>query len=98
MESKSVKKYNNINSTVMKKLALTTGLFSLVMVLTSFNTSETSNDILVNNTTVSGDPTSNTVTGPLGQKKVDVIAGQSLNTQSNFASVNQSIGMDKKVD
>jgi hypothetical protein len=98
MESKSVKKYNNINSTVMKKLALTTGLFSLVMVLTSFNTSGISNDILVNNATVSVDPTTGAQTGNLGQKKVDVMTGQSLNTQSNFASVNQSIGMDKKVD
>lgn len=80
----------------MKKLALTTGLFSLVMVLTSFNTSETSNDILVNNATVSVDPNGAAAGGVI--KKVDVMNNLSLNTQSNFASVNQSIGTDKKVD
>jgi len=84
----------------MKKLALTTGLFSLVMVLTSFTASETSNDILVNNTTVSIDPPVGSSGGATGGviKKVDVMNNLSLNTQSNFASVNQSIGTDKKAD
>ena len=36
----------------MKKATLTIGLFSLVMVLTSFNTTQPANDIVVNNTTV----------------------------------------------
>ena len=85
----------------MKKLALTTGLFSLVMVLTSFNTAEASNDILVNNTTVSIDPPAGGSNGGAAGgviKKVDVMNNLSLNTQSNFASVNQSIGTDKKAD
>jgi hypothetical protein len=96
MESKSVKKYNNINSTVMKKLALTTGLFSLVMVLTSFNTSETSNDTLVNNNaTISIDGNQSA-----GQsKKVDMMRTD-LSNQNTQLSIdgNQSAGQSKKVD
>lgn len=79
----------------MKKLALTTGLFSLVMVLTSFNTSETSNDILVKNATVSIDGNQSA-----GQsKKVDMM-GTDLSNQNTQLSIdgNQSAGQSKKVD
>ena len=80
----------------MKKLALTTGLFSLVMVLTSFNTPETSNDTLVNNNaTVSIDGNQS-----VGQsKKVDVMRTD-LSNQNTQLSIdgNQSAGQSKKVD
>ena len=80
----------------MKKLALTTGLFSLVMVLTSFNTSETSNDTLVNNNaTVSIDGNQSA-----GQsKKVDMMRTD-LSNQNTQLSIdgNQSAGQSKKVD
>lgn len=79
----------------MKKLALTTGLFSLVMVLTSFNTSETSNDILVNNATVSIDGNQSA-----GQsRKVDVME-TNLSNQNVLLSIdgNQSAGQSRKVD
>lgn len=79
----------------MKKLALTTGLFSLVMVLTSFNTSETSNDTLVNNNaTVSIDGNQS-----VGQsKKVDMKSAD-LSSQNTLAiDGNQSVGQSKKVD
>jgi|EndMetStandDraft_7_1072992.scaffolds.fasta_scaffold2783749_1 hypothetical protein len=80
----------------MKKLALTTGLFSLVMVLTSFNTSETSNDTLVNNNvTVSIDGNQSA-----GQsRKVDMM-GTDLSNQNAQLSIdgNQSAGQSRKVD
>jgi len=94
MESKNVKKYNNINSTVMKKLALTTGLFSLVMVLTSFNTSETSNDILVKSATVSIDGNQS-----VGQSKKVDMKDADISSQNTLAiDGNQSVGQSKKVD
>ncbi|HEX8017479.1 MAG TPA: hypothetical protein VF465_19785 [Flavobacterium sp.] len=79
----------------MKKLALTTGLFSLVMVLTSFNTAEASNDILVNNTTVGIDGNQS-----VGQsRKVDMM-GSDLSNQTTVLSIdgNQSVGQSRKVD
>jgi hypothetical protein len=79
----------------MKKLALTTGLFSLVMVLTSFNTSETTNDILINNTTVGIDGNQS-----VGQsRKVDMM-GSDLSNQTMTVSIdgNQSVGQSRKVD
>ena len=79
----------------MKKATLTIGLFSLVMVLTSFNTSETSNNVLVNNAAVSIDGNQSA-----GQsKKVDVM-GTEFSNQNAQLSIdgNQSAGQSKKVD
>jgi len=78
----------------MKKLALTTGLFSLVMVLTSFNTSaKTTNDIIVNNTTVGIDGNQS-----VGQvRKVDMM-GSDLSNQKISIDGNQSVGKVRKVD
>jgi hypothetical protein len=80
----------------MKKLALTTGLFSLVMVLTSFNTTTaTTNDTLINNTTVGIDGNQS-----VGQsRKVDMM-GSDLSKQSTLLSIdgNQSVGQSRKVD
>ncbi|PXY44577.1 hypothetical protein [Flavobacterium hydrophilum] len=79
----------------MKKLALTTGLFSLVMVLTSFNTSETTNDTLISNTTVGIDGNQS-----VGQsRKVDMM-GSDLSNQTTLLSIdgNQSVGQSRKVD
>lgn len=77
----------------MKKLALTTGLFSLVMVLTSFNTSASAKDILVNNTTVGIDGNQSA-----GQsRKVDMM-GTDLSNQKVSIDGNQSAGQSRKVD
>jgi len=79
----------------MKKATLTIGLFSLVMVLTSFNTAETTNDILVNNMTVGIDGNQS-----VGQsRKVDMM-GSDLSNQSMTVSIdgNQSVGQSRKVD
>ncbi|PXY40346.1 hypothetical protein DMB65_13560 [Flavobacterium cheongpyeongense] len=79
----------------MKKLALTTGLFSLAMVLTSLNTSATTNDTIMNNTRVSIDGNQS-----VGQsRKVDVI-GSDLSKQTTLLSIdgNQSVGQSRKVD
>ncbi|WP_163398503.1 hypothetical protein [Flavobacterium fluviatile] len=78
----------------MKKLALTSGLFSFVMVLTSFNTSATTtNDTLINNTTVGIDGNQS-----VGQvRKVDMI-GSDLSNQKVSIDGNQSVGQVRKVD
>jgi hypothetical protein len=44
--------HNNIKPQIMKKAILTFGLFSLVMILTSFTTPENTNVTVNNNTTV----------------------------------------------
>lgn len=85
----------------MKKTALTFGLFSLVMVATSFAAPKTVSPLLAQNQTIERDRDSDGgATG--GQKKRDFHLGGeqslSINKQLNFASVNQSIGTDKKVD
>ena len=79
----------------MKKATLTIGLFSLVMVLTSFNTTQPVNDIVVNNTTVGIDGNQSA-----GQsRKVDVM-GTDLSNQNTTVSIdgNQSAGQSRKVD
>ncbi|MGO4773726.1 hypothetical protein ACEN2I_18895 [Flavobacterium sp. W22_SRS_FK3] len=79
----------------MKKATLTIGLFSLVMVLTSFNTAETANGVLVNNTAVGIDGNQS-----VGQsRKVDMM-GSDLSSQSMTISIdgNQSVGQSRKVD
>lgn len=100
MESKNVKRYNNINSEIMKKLALTTVLFSLVMVLTSFNTSETSNSL---SNTLGIDPpgggqNSGGVLG--GGKKSDGYTSNHLTATNNVSSGadSQSAISYKKID
>lgn len=78
----------------MKKATLTIGLFSLLMVLTSFNTVEPTNDILVN-TTVGIDGNQSA-----GQsRKVDMM-GSDLSNQTMTVSIdgNQSAGQSRKVD
>ena len=78
----------------MKKAALTFGLFSLVMVATSFATPETTN-FLTASDSIKIVPIDGGATGK--QKKGDQQASN-ITGQLNFASVNQSIGTDKKVD
>ena len=77
----------------MKKADLTFGLFSLVMVATSFATPETTNFLAVSDS-IKIVPIDGGATGK--QKKGDQIANNAK--QLTFASVNQSIGTDKKVD
>ena len=55
----------------MKKAILTIGLFSLMMILTSFTTPEKSNTVLVSNDTYL---TGGQATG--GNKKLDLTGGQ----------------------
>jgi hypothetical protein len=76
----------------MKKAALTFGLFSLVMVATSFATPETTN-FLTASDSIKIVPIDGGATGK--QKKGDQM---NYTGQLTFASVNQSIGTDKKVD
>lgn len=76
----------------MKKAALTFGLFSLVMVATSFATPETTNFLTVSDS-IKIVPVDGGATGK--QKKGDQM---NYTSQLNFSSVNQSIGTDKKVD
>lgn len=79
----------------MKKTALTIGLFSLVVVATSFANSTTPS-IVSNEKSNIVWPTEGTgATG--GQKKRDFHA-INVDKKLNFSSVNQVIGTDKKVD
>ncbi|TDO98380.1 hypothetical protein [Flavobacterium sp. 245] len=91
----------------MKKTALTFGLFSLVMVATSFTTPE--NTYLASSDTIKilsidGGATGRTKKldfqdidgGATGRtKKLDF---HGTSDQASFASVNQSFGSDKKID
>jgi hypothetical protein len=67
---KKSKKHKNIKSQIMKKAILTIGLFSLVMILTSFTTPET-------NSTAKSDTNVNIIGGGAsgGNVKVDIIGG-----------------------
>ena len=94
----------------MKKAALTFGLFSLVMVATSFATPETTNFLTASDSIkivpIDGGATGKQKKGDIiayidggatgKQKKGDVILNNAR--QLTFAGVNQSIGTDKKVD
>lgn len=78
----------------MKKTALTIGLFSLVVVATSFaNPSESTNSI---------DPKGGYTGGGAGSKKQDVYApSQDINlgtTKLDFSNTSQSLGLNKKID
>ncbi|MHC0439371.1 MULTISPECIES: hypothetical protein [Flavobacterium] len=78
----------------MKKTALTFGLFSLVMVATSFAAPENPTYLADSDTIIDGGATGRT-------KKLDFHGtnDQTLNnSQSNFSSVNQAFGSDKKID
>lgn len=80
----------------MKKTALTIGLFSLVVAATSFATPETQ-PLAIKDTIV---PIDGGAAGGV-LKKPDRFAMNSeisKNRNANFASVNQSVGLDKKVD
>ncbi len=83
----------------MKKTALTIGLFSLVMPIASFANPETQTYLAVKDTIINLPIDGGAAGGVL--KKPDRFA---LNTESsktknlNFASVNQSVRNDKKVD
>ncbi len=95
----------------MKKAALTFGLFSLVMVATSFATPETINFLTASDSIkivpIDGGATGKQKKGDIiayidggatgKQKKGDIVAYNNAR-QLTFAGVNQSIGTDKKVD
>ncbi|OXG08103.1 hypothetical protein BC749_101292 [Flavobacterium araucananum] len=86
----------------MKKAALTIALFSTVIVATSFSTPETTSYLAVSDS-IKIWPAGGTDGGATGkQKKGDYHQGneESLNSGKhlNFASVNQSVRTDKKVD
>ncbi|MCR4033195.1 MULTISPECIES: hypothetical protein [Flavobacterium] len=83
----------------MKKTALTIGLFSLVMVATSFANPEFSNNSSTSLLKIDPPVNGQGMTG--GTKKRDVVANNELmsrNDQTNFASINQSVGGNKKMD
>jgi len=82
---------------IMKKTALTFGLFSLVMVATSFASPTTANTFSNEKLSIVP-PTDGTMTGH-GRKQDYRMEKESLTkiNKSNFADVNQSIG-GKKVD
>jgi len=78
----------------MKKTALTIGLFSLVVVATSF-TNPVTQTLAANDTIVSAPIDGGAVGGVV--KKQDRFA-MNESKSVNFASVNQSVRNDKKVD
>lgn len=81
----------------MKKAILVSGLFSLVMVLTSFTSSETSNNANSDNTTLSSDLTGGSALG--GNKKVDLTGGSALGGNKKVDLTGGSaLGGNKKVD
>ncbi|WP_146194567.1 hypothetical protein [Flavobacterium crocinum] len=85
----------------MKKTALTIGLFSLVMVATSFANPEVSSNKSASLLTIDP-PIMNGQGSTGGTKKRDFMMEKSelvsQNNQSNFASINQSVGGNKKMD
>ena len=86
----------------MKKAALTIGLFSLVVVTTSFTAPEMAANVLNKNTYFekSIDPRGGATGGQT--KKVDGLmpTEQStvINNNLDFTAVNQSLGLNKKQD
>jgi hypothetical protein len=87
------KQNNNIKTQIMKKAILTIGLFSLVMILTSFTTPETKNNTKVENNTIvelNGNQTA-------GNKKVDLNGNQTAGNKKVDLNGNQTAG-NKKVD
>ncbi len=83
----------------MKKTALTIGLFSLVMVATSFTTAENVNNVS-NEIASINPPTFGSSAG--GGRKIDMMLESEKSLieikQSSFANVNQSLSGNKKQD
>jgi general stress protein YciG len=80
----------------MKKAILTIGLFSLMMILTSFTTPETTNNIKVKNSTavelVGGQATG-------GNQKLDLVGGQATGGNQKLDLVGgQATGGNQKLD
>jgi hypothetical protein len=91
------KQNNNIKTQIMKKAILTIGLFSLVMILTSFTTPETSSLSISDNNIVSIDLVGGGSAG--GNKKVDLVGGGSAGGNKKVDLVGGgSAGGNKKVD
>ncbi len=98
----------------MKKAALTIGLFSLAIVATSFTKNTTSNsEKIITTLGIDGElqvgiNTKLNNTEPIdgrasvgGCRKQDAFAEKELqmkNTQSNFSNINQSVGVNRKMD
>lgn len=86
----------------MKKTALTFGLFSLVMVATSFAAPKTASPLLAQNQTIERDRDTDGMGSTGGNRKHDIfMSNQELkmkNSQSNFSDTNQSLGSNKKLD
>lgn len=83
----------------MKKAALTFGLFSLVMVATSFATPETNLSSNTNRLSFFDEGGSGATTNQ--KRKLDFHETGSRfenNNQLNFTNVNQSLGGNKKID
>jgi len=79
----------------MKKAILTIGLFSLVMILTSFTTPEKTNTILTNSFSV--DLTGGASVG--GNKKIDLTGGASVGGNKKIdLTGGASVGGNKKID
>ncbi|TDW46083.1 hypothetical protein EV144_107277 [Flavobacterium sp. 270] len=79
----------------MKKAALTFGLFSLVMVATSFaNPATTNSDITINS--LYGDGSASV--GNNGGRKLDFQGNASASQSETFNKVSQSEGLGKKLD
>ncbi len=91
------KQNNNIKTQIMKKAILTIGLFSLVMILTSFTTPETSNVSKIENNNTSVDLVGSGSAG--GNKKVDLVGSGSAGGNKKVDLVGSgSAGGNKKVD
>jgi hypothetical protein len=90
------KQNNNIKTQIMKKAILTIGLFSLVMILTSFTTPEAKNISNVeNNSNV--ELTGSQSAG--GNKKLDLTGSQSAGGNKKLdLTGSQSAGGNKKLD
>lgn len=89
----------------MKKTALTIGLFSLVVVATSFASTEVPTYLAANDSIkilppVDGSTTGGGAAGGVIRKHDFHGVAESFqkNSNANFASVNQAFGHDKKVD
>jgi hypothetical protein len=81
----------------MKKAILTTGLFSLMMILTSFTTTETVSNTNVSNNISSLDLVGSGSAG--GNKKVDLVGSGSAGGNKKVDLVGSgSAGGNKKVD
>jgi hypothetical protein len=91
------KQNNNIKTQIMKKAILTIGLFSLVMILTSFTTPETTKNTNVDNTNESINLVGGAATG--GNKKLDLVGGAATGGNKKLDLVGgAATGGNKKLD